>query len=141
MAKIRADQKNYKKAFEKHLNSYLNGENVSDPSKRLLLAYCVECGLKYRIMEKNRIQRVSQANIELSEVLGTHDMKRMLKELGMAGTYRFKNFTTEYGDNITTENYHQMCRYAIEPKEESFGKVKEFELVLSDIAERLSQEV
>lgn len=69
MAKIRADQKNYKKAFEKHLNSYLNGENVSDPSKRLLLAYCVECGLKYRIMEKNRIQRVSQANIELSEVL------------------------------------------------------------------------
>ena len=141
MAKIRADQKNYKKAFEKHLNSYLNGENVSDPSKRLLLAYCVECGLKYRIMEKNRIQRVSQANIELSEVLGTHDMKRMLKELGMTGTYRFKNFTTEYGDNITTENYHQMCRYAIEPKEESFGKVKEFELVLRDIAERLSQEV
>ena len=141
MAKIRADQKNYKKAFEKHLNSYLNGENVSDPSKRLLLAYCVECGLKYRIMEKNRIQRVSQANIELSEVLGTHDMKRMLTELGMAGTYRFKNFTTEYGDNITTENYHQMCRYAIEPKEESFGKVKEFELVLRDIAERLSQEV
>lgn len=141
MAKIRADRKNYRKGFEKHLNSYTYGKNISDPTRRMLLCYSVECGLKYKIMEKNKINRLSQARTELSEILGTHDIKRLLKELGKSGAYRFKNFSTEYGDCVTTENFHQMCRYAIEPEEQKIEKVKDFENILMSIAEELRQEV
>ena len=46
MATLRADKKNYKKAFTTHANSYDKWSIGSDYSRRLLLCYCVECGLK-----------------------------------------------------------------------------------------------
>ena len=55
MAKLRADKRNYKKAFTVHANSYDNWNIGSPYSRRLLLCYCVECGLKCLIMENDKI--------------------------------------------------------------------------------------
>lgn len=55
MAKLRADRKNYKKAFTTHADAY-DKWNIGSPySQRLLLCYCVECGLKCLIMQDNNI--------------------------------------------------------------------------------------
>ena len=44
--RLQADQRYYKNAFKKHFHAYSNWQATgSDPSKRLILVYCVECGL------------------------------------------------------------------------------------------------
>ena len=59
MAKLRADKRNYKKAFTVHANSYDNWNIGSPYSRRLLLCYCVECGLKCLIMENDNCKLCS----------------------------------------------------------------------------------
>ena len=107
MAKLRADKKNYKKAFTVHANSYDNWNIGSPYSRRLLLCYCVECGLKCLIMENDNIYTISQADDETAKILGSHDFRTLLKRVGQAGTYRFKSFPTEYGNTVGTADYHQ----------------------------------
>ena len=55
MAKLRANRRNYRKAFTTHANAYDNWNVGSDNSRRLLLCYCVECGLKCLIMINDSI--------------------------------------------------------------------------------------
>lgn len=139
MSGIRADQKNYKNAFKKHIHTFNNGKECSDISQRLILCYCVECGLKCLIMQNNKILRTSQANSETASVLGSHDIRVLLKAVKMAGRYQFKNFQTEYGETVTAESYHQLCRYCIRPKNGEMFPIKEFDKMLAEIAEWLNE--
>ena len=85
MAKLRADRKNYKKAFTTHADAY-DKWNIGSPySQRLLLCYCVECGLKCLIMQDNNIHKISQADDETVKILGSHDFKVLLKKVNQAG--------------------------------------------------------
>mgnify|MGYP000817140709 FL=1 len=113
MAKLRADKKNYKKAFTIHANAYDNWNLGSDNSRRLILCYCVECGLKCLIMDNDNICTISQANEKTEEVLCTHDFRKLLKEVGQSGQFQFKQFVTEYGNTVCPSEYHQLCRYNI----------------------------
>lgn len=49
-----ADKKDYRRGYQKHYQSYkrLNDENFDVNSRRLLLVYSVECGLKYMLLDK-----------------------------------------------------------------------------------------
>ncbi len=49
-----ADKKDYRKGYKKHYELYkrLKSENSNVNSRRLLLIYCVECGLKYMLLDK-----------------------------------------------------------------------------------------
>ena len=79
---LQADRQDYRNAYNKHWNAYLNWNNTgSVNSRRLLLTYSVECGLKYALMKKEKVYRVSDAQKEVQEVLGTHDFRKLLKEL------------------------------------------------------------
>ena len=50
--RLQADQRDYKNAFKKHYHAFSNWQATgSNPSKRLILVYCVECGLKYEVMK------------------------------------------------------------------------------------------
>lgn len=138
MAKLQANQKNYKTAFTKHIHTYLNTEG-SNVSRRLLLCYCVECGLKCLIMKNNNIYRISQASEEVAEVLGSHDFRRLLKEVNQAGNYKFKNFKTEYNEDVTPGNFHQICRYCINPKKGKSEHIKKYEGTLEEITEWLKE--
>ena len=139
MAKIRANYKNYKNAFRKHVYTYENIQIGSEISKKLLLCYCVECGLKCLIMQNNKITMISQANEELQKVLYSHDFKILLKAVRKAGIYKFQKFQTEYGDSVTSENYHQMCRYCIESKDMEMDNINTFDSNLQEIASWLKE--
>lgn len=91
MAKLRADKKNYKKAFTIHANAYDNWNLGSDNSRRLILCYCVECGLKCLIMDNDNICTISQANEKTEEVLCTHDFRKLLKEVGSQGNFNLNS--------------------------------------------------
>ena len=120
MAKLRADKKNYKKAFTIHANAYDNWNLGSDNSRRLILCYCVECGLKCLIMDNDNICTISQANEKTEEVLCTQ-------------------FVTEYGNTVCPSEYHQLCRYNIAPKD--IEDVIKFENVLNEIKNWLKEVV
>ena len=137
MSRIQADRKNFKGAYKKHFYSYERLRDGSDITKRLILCYCVECGLKYLIMENRKIANISQADEEISKVLGSHDFKALLKEVKRAGIYQFKNFQTEHGDTVNAENYHQLCRYCINAKD--IKCINEYEITLNKIAEWLKE--
>lgn len=139
MAKIQANRKNYRGAYKKHAYTYGKIQDGSDITKRLVLCYCVESGLKYLIMEDRNIVKISQADEEISGVLGSHDFRVLLKAVGRAGTYQFKNFQTEYGDTVNTGNYHQICRYCINAKD--MNDVYEYDKTLNEIAEWLKEEI
>lgn len=141
MAKLTANRKNYEKAFRKHVYVYENWNNQSKESHRLLLCYCVECGLKYLIMYNNRLNKMEQANDELSKVLGSHDLKKLLKEVRRAGVYKFENFVTEYGESVRPSDYHQLCRYCILPKRECVDKLEQFNSTLEEIKDWLKEEI
>lgn len=62
--RLQADQSYYKNAFKKHFHAYSNWQATgSDPSKRLILVYCVECGLKYEVMKKERLVKITDVHL------------------------------------------------------------------------------
>lgn len=139
MAKLRADQKNFKQAFKKHIHACDNWQCGSDNSKRVILCYCVECGLKYLVMEENKIYRVSQAQEEIADILGSHDFRKLLKAVRKSGTYRFEDFQTEFGQTVTAENYHQVCRYCIEENNKQTVHMEKYDDTLNKIADWLKE--
>lgn len=141
MAQLRADRKNYKKAFTTHAHSFDNWNIGSINSRRLILCYCVECGLKCLIMKNDKIYKVSQANPDTEKVLKTHDFRVLLKKVGQAGRYTFRQFPTEYNETVRPEEYHQICRYAIAPAPQKEEYLEEFEKTLSEIKEWLKEEI
>lgn len=133
MAALRADKKNYKKAFTTHANSYDKWNIGSDYSRRLLLCYCVECGLKCLIMQINNINTISQADEETARILHSHDFKILLNKVKQAGNYKLKQFATEYGETVRPSDYHQLCRYLIAPFGQKISYLEEFDNTLIQI--------
>ena len=77
---LRADQRDYKNAFKKHYHAYSNWQGTgSNLSRRLILAYCVECGLKYEVMKQECLIQTTDAQGEVKTALGQHDLRKLLK--------------------------------------------------------------
>ena len=139
MARLMASRRNYKRAFEKHINSIQNWKTTDNKiSRMLLLSYAVECGLKYLAMKKEKINRINTTDAEIQDYLSTHNIARLL-ELAGGPTMRFTTFKTQYGDVVNCENFHQFCRYGIEEKDNG---TKQFEVAneLEDIIKWLREE-
>lgn len=113
-----ATQKELRSAYHKHAAAYDSFEEEKCKiSRRLILVYCVECGLKYLIMRKEQIMRIDDAVSELNTKLKTHDFQLLLKQLGWAGQYSFEQIHLKNGLYARPNNFHEMCRYNIETDE------------------------
>lgn len=83
-----ADKKDYRRGYEKHYQLYkrLKDENADVNSRRLLLVYSVECGLKYKLLDKwneENSQRILDSKDEKKkDILTSHSLEKILKELG-----------------------------------------------------------
>ncbi len=83
-----ADKKDYRKGYKKHYELYkrLKSENSNVNSRRLLLIYCVECGLKYMLLDKwceNSPKKILDSNDKIKkDILKSHNLEKILKELG-----------------------------------------------------------
>lgn len=139
---LRADQRDYKQAFTKHLHAYNNwGSTGSDSSKRLILAYCVECGLKCAIMKQEHLNTVSEAQKTTSDALGSHDFRKMLKILKQIGSYSFPAIKTSYNENVDPRNYHEFCRYCIKPEDTSMSAIRQYDEILEEIANWIKEHI
>lgn len=69
---LRADQRDYKNAFKKHYHAYSNWQGTgSNLSRRLILAYCVECGLKYEVMKQECLIQTTMHRVKLKQHLAS----------------------------------------------------------------------
>ncbi len=95
-----ADKKDYRKGYEKHYQSYkgLKSKNADIYSRRLLLVYSVECGLKYKLLNKWGVadprKILEGANDKKIKVLKSHNLGTILKELGQQGGFKFPRLKT-----------------------------------------------
>ena len=139
---INADIRDYKSAFKKHSHAYRNWKGTgSDNSKRLVLIYGVECGLKYLLMEKEKINSVADAQPRIQASLSSHDFRMLLKMLNCAGEYEFPPIRTVHQDVVWPNTYHQLCRYSIRAVPNDQSHIAMYDEQLDGIMGWLSEKV
>lgn len=135
-----ADKRDYRQGYKKHYEVYkkLYNKNEDIRSRRLLLAYSVECGLKYLLLdrwhEENPQKILKGDDRRKKEILSSHNLEKILKELGQQGNFKFVQIKTVHKDLVTSETYHQLHRYCIRIQDNELGKEKRFEETLNNIA-------
>lgn len=135
-----ADKKDYRKGYKKHYELYkrLKSENSNVNSRRLLLIYCVEFGLKYMLLDKwceNSPKKILDSNDKIKkDILKSHNLEKILKELGQQGNFKFPQLGTIHRDSVTSETYHQLYRYCINIPEKDQLKEEKLEDTLKKVA-------
>ncbi len=80
-----ADKRDYRKGYKKHYELYkrLKSNNSDINSRRLLLVYSVECGLKYMLLDKWREEnprKIFESEDESKKrILKSHNLEKILK--------------------------------------------------------------
>lgn len=135
-----ADKKDYRRGYKKHYQLYkrLNSKNSDVNSRRLLLVYSVECGLKYMLLDKwkeaNPKNIFDSTDDRKKEILKSHNLEKILKELGQQGNFKFPQLETIHKDPAASEMYHQLYRYCIKTQEKYQDKEKKIEETLNNVA-------
>jgi hypothetical protein len=108
---LEVTRRELEKAYRQHRNHY--GTCSSYPH-RLLLVYCVECGLKALLMQFHRVDRYNQLPADLQ--VG-HDIRAALKLLGAPPGLSIRQARTAHGrppqQPVTPGELHQAFRYGI----------------------------
>lgn len=99
----------FTKSFNKHYSIYKINPIVED-TKRLILFYAVECGLKSRLMYKRNVHMYTKLNEE--DKCG-HDIKKLLKKLGIEARYNLLSLKTNHNDHISSKEYQELWRYGV----------------------------
>ena len=139
---ICADRNNYKDGFKKHYQSFSNWNEAGSKNSRLLiLCYCVECGLKYMIMEWEKISEVSRLRSDLQEKMKSHNIEELIQSCRLSGRYLFPPFNTVHNDIVTAGNYHQLCRYCVPYKASDIDKYSKYEEQLIKVLNVLKEKI
>ncbi len=141
---ILADRRDYKYGYRKHLAAYqyLERTNKTVQSRCLLLVYSVECGLKCLLLSKWRENNPKDILADKSDkrypIMTSHNLQEFLKELGQT-RFRFPQMITVHKNIVSSAEYHQLCRYGVQVKDNY--KMERYEQVLNDIAEWIGEEI
>ena len=147
MKRIPATRKELKLSFRHHYFIYkkLNGDTTLNPrTKRLILFYSVESGLKCFLL--NKIQKNTTNDLEKHpdysylEKHG-HDIRNLIKSvnLGDEANYQLKSFVLQRYGKIEPDQLHQIWRYGIETKDLDYENKSE--KVLQNIANWLESHI
>lgn len=82
-----------------------------DSSRRMLLFYAVECGGKYQILKRENFKLFSALPSKYKGY--KHDIRAILKEIGLEEKCSFPIVTSAHGENISADRYQEMWRYGI----------------------------
>ncbi|MCI8517727.1 MAG: hypothetical protein HFG75_12835 [Hungatella sp.] len=142
---LHADKRDYRNGYYKHFRLYkkLHQENGDLNSRRMILIYSVECGLKYKLLDKwneNDPRNVLDGKDEKKKsVLTSHNLEKIIKELGQQGNFKFPQLETIHKDFVSSESYHQLYRYCIRTQEKDREKEEKLEETLRNIADWIEE--
>jgi hypothetical protein len=122
MAQTPASQQELKNSFKKHYHVYNTIDTSFHPmTRRLLLFYVVESGLKCYLLKKIHKNRTDELYshreyMELKE--HGHDLRRLVKLAGIGGqgAYQLKRLVRSNEQTVEPEQFHQLWRYGIKTK-------------------------
>ena len=147
MKQIPATINQLKKAFRFHYKVYKkirNELNYEPMTKRLILFYSVESGLKHYLLKKIKKNTTDDFNGHL--LYGNiykhgHDLRMLIKyaKIGNAANYQLKPFISSQIGRIEPEQFHQIWRYGIETN--NFEQEDKSEKVLQNIAHWLEERI
>lgn len=109
----------FEKSFSRHYATYKT-ITPANHSAYVLLFYAVECGLKSLIMKEERVFLFSKLSEDAKQC--KHDVKKMLKILGIEASYHLETIKTNRDEVITSGHYNEYFRYGMECKSEELVK-------------------
>lgn len=118
-------RREFQKSCKNHYSLYKKAEPEAAPrTRRLLLFYSVECGLKSLIMKEigkntyGELKKYSEAN---HKNIHGHDLKAMARAVGIEHKYPLKKIRLKHaGQDVAPDRYNELWRYgaSIEDEEE-----------------------
>ncbi|MCC8047279.1 MAG: hypothetical protein LIP12_17625 [Clostridiales bacterium] len=142
---LTADKRDYRRGYKKHYETYKRmRENNSDVnSRRLLLIYSVECGLKWMLLDKWREvdpRKILDGADEIrKDILTSHNLQKLIKELGQQGNFKLPQLITIHKEQVSAEMYHQLYRYCIPTQIKEDHKEDKIEETLESVAEWIEE--
>ena len=130
-------------SYRNHYRLYKTANIETSPkSRRLLLFYSVECGLKSLIMKnigKNTYEELRKYSEEQGKRVHGHDLKAMTQEVGIEHQYPLKRIRLAKEGSCAPERYNELWRYgaAIEDEEEEIKAENTLEKIAEWIEQRL----
>lgn len=139
---INVTRREFQVSCRNHYYAYKNiGASVSPRTRRLLLFYSVECGLKSLIMKeigKNTYEELRKYSEDNQKRVHGHDLKAMTQEIGIEQKYPLKKIRlAKEGQDVTPDRYNELWRYGASVADEE-EEIKE-EKTLQRIAEWIEQ--
>ncbi len=141
---INVTRKEFSESFREHylLYRYIVNSSISPKSRRLLLFYSVECGLKALIMKTyaiNTYEGLKKHSEDYGKRVHGHDLKAMTKEVGIAEQFPLKKIHLSQGGRVLPDRYNELWRYGasvVDSREE-----EDEEKVLQRIAEWIGKRI
>lgn len=133
---VTANKKEYKKGYNRNIVASRELAEKNIYSKRMLLLYSIECGLKYLLLDKWEIVDINQIekDSDRGKLINSHNIKGILKELGYQGMIKFPILKTVHDEKVDVSTYHQVCRYGVSITKDDIEKEKNLEMILNQIA-------
>jgi len=142
MSRLPATRRNLQQAFEKHKACYDSLKGNHNRSRRLILFYAVETGLKVFLLDKigkYSVEDLIQHHEYCYLKDNGHDIKRMLKWASIDGQYKLKTLRCEKSIQVEPNQYHQLWRYGLDTTNDA--DEQNTESVLCGIVEFLSPKI
>ena len=138
---IPVTRREFRDGFKTHYNCY-KGIQGYDKSRRLLLFYSVECGLKCLLLK--RIQKNTYAELLACDGMDTlkddgHNLKKLLKKLDAEDRFRLKGIRTRKKEQVSPKDFNQLWRYGVETLD--YKEEEQAEETLKDIAGGLEEQL
>ena len=142
MKGLKADRTEYRKAYFRNYDACGALKDTTNLyARRLMLCYCIECGLKYLILFTKKAFDAEELCEKDQLKMTSHSPEVLLKVLGKQGLFEFQQYKTIHGQTVDSGNYHQCCRYAIKTGKTEGQKEKKLVDELEKIAEWLKGEI
>lgn len=119
----------FRKSFQNHYTMYVNTDNgMPERTRRLILFYAVECGLKSLILKnigKNTYQEMQEYYGLCGKKIHGHDLKEMTREVGIEAAYPLKTIKLNKDRHIKPKQYNELWRYGATVEDEAEEKREE----------------
>lgn len=143
MSQINITRSEFQRSFRNHYLLYNKTKAGFSPcTRRLILFYAVECGLKSLILKnigKNTYEELSEYYQTNGKRMPGHNIKEMTKEVGIETAFSLKSIQLARGGRIMSEKYNELWRYGASIS--NLQEEEREEQTLIDIAEWLRQRI
>jgi hypothetical protein len=134
-SRINVKRREFQDSYRRHYKMYKETTGNSK-SRRLLLFYSVECGLKSLLMKdlgNNTYEEFVQCCGREKKDLTGHNISAMLKKLNPHSSYCLRNIHLKRGGCVPPEKFNELWRYGAET--EDGDEEEKVEKTLARIAE------